>query len=73
VAIKPIIDADAYPFRGVDQIEPDWRAKDIRIPPGHYLLRVTINGKGLITPAQRIFEFRNDGADKVIELLETKL
>ena len=72
VAIKPVADSNAYPFRGVDQIEPDWRAKDINIPPGNYLLRLTINGKGLVNPAQCIFEFRNEGANNPIELLETK-
>jgi hypothetical protein len=71
IVIKPVADADAYPFRAVDQLQPDWRAKDITIPPGDFFLRLTIGGKGLINPVQRIFKFRNNGAGKPIELLET--
>ena len=71
IAIKPIDDEFAYPFRGEDQILPDWRAKDIQIPRGNYLLRLTIGGKGLTEPAQCVFELENGGAKASLELRET--
>jgi hypothetical protein len=67
-ALKPITDEFAYPFRGEDQIQPDWRAKDVKIPVGKYLLRLSIHGKGLDKPAQHLFEFENFGANQTIEL-----
>jgi hypothetical protein len=68
IALKPIADEFAYPFRGEDQIQPDWRAKDIKVPVGKYLLRLSIHGKGLDKPALHLFEFENFGANETIEL-----
>lgn len=70
VALKPIADEFAYPFRGEDQIQPDWRAKDIKIPVGKYLLRLSIHGKGIAKPARHLFEFENLGANQTIALRE---
>jgi hypothetical protein len=70
IALKPVADEFAYPFRGEDQIQPDWRATDIKIPVGKYLLKLSIHGKGLDKPAEHLFEFENLGANHAIELRE---
>lgn len=70
IALKPVADEFAYPFRGKDQIQPDWRATDIKIPVGKYLLKLSIHGKGLDKPAEHLFEFENLGANHAIELRE---
>lgn len=68
--LKPLNDEFAYSFRGQDQINSDWRS-DLKIPKGHYLLRLRIRGVGLSEAAERIYELKNLGAGNSLEFLET--
>jgi hypothetical protein len=71
LALKPIKDEYAYSFRGEDQLQPEWKAQDKKIPAGTYLLRLTIHGKGLTRPAIRFFELEHAGANQPLEMRDT--
>jgi hypothetical protein len=72
IAHKAIGEENAYPLRGRDQLRPDWQAEDIEIPPGEYLLRLTIYGKGLMKPAAHVVLLENGGASGSLDISATR-
>jgi hypothetical protein len=68
IALKPIDDELTYPIRGADQLLHDWRALDIQIPPGKYLTRLRVHGKGLKSPVERIYLLVNRGRGAPLDI-----
>jgi hypothetical protein len=65
--VKEFSGETASRLRGIDQSQ-GWKDPEHPIPPGDYLVRVTIMGKGLQEDAVQTFKLRNPGKSAVLEV-----
>jgi hypothetical protein len=72
LAMKPIDDEFAYSLRGEDTASMDWTINAKKIPPGKYLLYLSVDGKGLTKAATTTVLPINPGSGKELDVQQTR-